>query len=221
MIKQKGGLRNQPLRGRTRLVQDQKGGLQNRYQKEKTRFIPNQAGLSAIVVILILILLLALGGGGYFVYQQKQARALPPQTAFDYINLNEDVTLFLFQRIPRLYSRIRQLNTELTMIATELERIGELENEYPSGKRIVQAERNVWVKLQKKLQVIVQSTEKKVESYYVAYMVNKETAKELINESLDGLLSQVDDILEMSKKETRRLKVVTKQTFMEKLKALF
>ena len=180
----------------------------------------NNKGLSVIVVLLLLILLIAVGGGGYFVYKQKQARTLPPQTTFDYLNVNEEIALFLFQRIPSLYSRVRQLNTELTIIAAEMERIDELENEYPSGKRIVQAERNVWVKLQKQLQAIVQATEKKVESYYVAYMVNKVTSKELINESLDGLLSQIDNVLEISKKETKRLKVVKEQTFMEKLKAL-
>jgi len=183
--------------------------------------MPNQKGLSAIAVILVLILLLALGGGGYFYYKQKQEKALPPQTTFDYINLNEDVSVFLFQRIPRLYTRVLQLNGELTIIAAELERIGELENEYPSGKRIVQAERAVWVKLQKSLLASVQSTEKNIESYYVAYMVNRETGKELINGSIEELLSRIDEVLETSKKETRRLKVVKDQTVLEKLKALF
>lgn len=182
--------------------------------------MPNQKGLSAIVIIVVLILLLAVCGGGYFVYKQKQKQSLPPLTTFEYINLNEDVSVFLFQRIHRLYARVLQLNMELTMIAAELERIGDLENEYPSGRRIVQAERAVWVKLQKNLQNVVQSTEKKVESYYVAYMVNKETGKELINESLEELLDRIDDVLGTSKKETRRLKVVTDQTLMEKLKAL-
>jgi hypothetical protein len=183
--------------------------------------MPNQKGLSAIVVVLLLILLLALGGGGYFVYKQKQEKALPPRTTFDYINLNEEVSVFLFHNIPRLYTRVLQLNTELTMIEAELERIGDLENEYPSGKRIVQAERAIWVKLRKNLRTVVQSTEKKVESYYVAHMVNNETAKELINDSLGELLSQIDGALEISKKETRRLKVVKNQTVMEKLKAIF
>jgi hypothetical protein len=181
----------------------------------------NNRGLSAVVILLVLILLLALGGGGYFVYKQKQAQTLPPQTTFDYLDLNEEVAVFLFQRIPSLYSRVRQLNIELTVISEELERIGELENEYPSGKRIVQAERVNWTNLQKKLRAIVQSTEKRVESYYVADMVNKETSKELINKSLDGLLSQIDDALEKSKEETKRLKVVTDQTFIGKLKAIF
>lgn len=181
----------------------------------------DQKGLSAIVVILLLIFLLALAGGGFFFYKQKQAKTLPPRTTFDHINLNEDVSVFLFQNIPRLFSRVLQLNMELSLIAAELERIGELENEYPANKRIVQAERVVWIKLQKNLQAIVQLTEKKVESYYVAYMVNKETGKELINESLEDLLSQVDEVLETSKKETKRLKVASKRTAMEKLKALF
>lgn len=183
--------------------------------------MPNQRGLSAIAVILILVLLLVAGGGAYFFYMQKQKQSQPPLTTFDHIDLNEDVSVFLFQRIPRLYTRVLQMNTELSLIAEELERIRELENEYPSGKRIVQTERAGWLKLQKSLQAVVLSTEKKVESYYVAYMVNKERGRELIIDSLDDLLSQIDDVLETSKMETKRLKTGRKQTFVEKLKALF
>ena len=181
----------------------------------------NQKGMSVIAIVLVLILLLALGGGGYYFYKQKQKGSLPPQTTFDHIDINEDISIFLFERIPRLYTRVLQLNTELSLIAAELERIGELENEYPSGKQIVQTERAGWLKLQKSLQAVVQTAEKKIKSYYVAYMVNKETGKEMINDSLDELLSQIDDVLETSRKETKRLKVVKEQTFMEKLKAIF
>ena len=187
----------------------------------RNRSFRNQTGLSAIALLLLLLFLITLGGVGYFVYKQKQAQTLPPQTTFDHINLNEEISSFLFQRVPRLYSRVLQLNTELTLIAAELERIGELESEYPSGKRIVQAERVNWVILQKKLQAVVLTTEKKAESYYVAFMVNRETGKERINEGLEGLLSQINDVLEISKMETRRLKVVTDQTLLGKLKAIF
>ena len=180
----------------------------------------NQKGASAVLFILVLILLLAVGGGGYYVYKQKLSETLPPRTAFDHINLNEDVIVFLFQKIPGLYSRIAQIDTELTLIASELERIGELENEYPSGKKYVVSERAVWIRLQNSLQTSVQFAQKTIDSYYVAYMVNSEKGAELINESLNDLLSRLDEVLAQSKKETKRLKVVKDRTLMERLKAL-
>lgn len=181
----------------------------------------NQKGLSAIALLLVLILLLALAGVGFFYYKQKQAKSTPPSTTFEHFNLSEDVVLFLFQRIPRLYVKTFQLNTELTLIESELDRITELENEYPSGKRIVESERALWIKLQKNLLNTVQSSEKTIESYYVAYMVNPEKGKQSINDSLEDLMSQMETVLNQSRTETKRLKVVTTKTAMEKLKDLF
>lgn len=181
----------------------------------------NQRGGSAILVILVLVLLLALGGGGYFYLQQKQQQALPPLTSFDHIDLNEEVVVFLFQKIPRLYSRIVQLNVELAAIAAELERIAVLEDEYPTGKRYVQAERSMWLKLQKSLETSVMTLEKRIESFYVAYMVNQEKGKTLIIESLEDLLSKTDSVLTESQNETRRLKVQTSTSLIDRLKGLF
>lgn len=181
----------------------------------------NPKGVSATALILVLLLLLVLAGVSFFVYKQKQEQSLPQTTTFDNVDLNEEVVIFLFQRIPSLYRRVAQLNNELALIAAELERIDELEAAYPSGKRIIGTERTLWIKLQKDLNVMVQSTRSSVESYYVAYMVNNEKGKELISEDVTDLIADIDKVLVASNEETRRLKTVSSQTFMEKLKGLF
>jgi hypothetical protein len=181
----------------------------------------DQKGVSAVAVVLVLLLLLVLGGGGFYFYKQKQGQNLPQATTFDNVDLNEEVVVFLFQSVPRLYHRVVLLNNELALIATELERIDELQNEYPSGKRIIESERTLWLKLQKSLNLSVLSVKSAAESYYVAYMVNSEKGRELINENIGDLVADVDDVLQESSQETRRLKTVSSQTFMERLKGLF
>lgn len=181
----------------------------------------NQRGGSAIAVIVIILLLLALGAGVFFFYKQKQGGNLPQSTSFDYVDLNEDVVLFLFQSVPLLYNRIVQLNNELTLIADELERIDELENQYPSEKRIIEEERKLWLQLQKNLELSVQSLKSATESYYVAYSVNPKKGKEMIRENMGDLVSDIDDVLKESKTETRRLKSTSGQNLMDRLKDLF
>ena len=181
----------------------------------------DQKGVSAIVLVIVLLLLLIIGGGGFYVYKQKQGQNLPQATTFDNIDLNEEVVVFLFQTVPRLYHRVVLLNNELALISTELERIDELEGQYPSGKRIIDSERTLWLKLQKSLNLSVQSVRSTAESYYVAYMVNSEKGSELISENIGDLVSDIDGVLQESSQETRRLKTVSSQTLMERLKGLF
>jgi len=180
----------------------------------------NQRGVSAVAVSLVVLLLLVLVGGAFFVYRQMQSENLPQATAFDHVNLNEEVVVFLFQYVPRLYNRALQLNNELELIAAELERIDALEEQYPSEKRIIESERTLWLSLQKKLNLSVQSLENAAESYYVAYMVNSRKGKELISENIGDLVSEIDGVLKESGEETRRLKTVSPQTFMERLRGL-
>lgn len=181
----------------------------------------NQRGVSAVAVVLIVVLLLALGGGGFFFYKQKQSENLPPATTFDYIDLNDDVVVFLFQSVPRLYNRALQLNNELTLIAAEMERIDELEVQYPSEKRTIESERGLWRTLQKNLNLSAQSLKSAAESYYVSYMVNRQKGKELISDNIGDLISDIDNVLEESYSETRRLKTTSGQTVVDRLKDLF
>ncbi len=183
----------------------------------------NQRGISAISIILILLILAALAFGGVYIYRQKltQEQNLPQVTSFEYVDLNEDVVVFLFRSVPLLYNRIARLNNELTLIDAELERIKTLENEYPSQKRIVESERVLWLKIRKDLTLSVQSAQSAAKSYYVSYSVNSEKGRELIRENVGPLIDDIDKVLKESNEETRRLKTSSKQTFMERLKGIF
>ena len=171
----------------------------------------NQNGVSAIVLILVLILLLGLAGGGFIAYQRLQNKNQPPVTAFEHMNLKEDVVLFVYNVIPALYNRLFWLNTEITLIDRELDRLGALENDFPAQKKVVKTERSLWRQLRKNLAMETSSAEKKADSFYVTYMVNKEKGKALINENLDLMLERIDTLLETTRKETDRLKVIKKK----------
>jgi hypothetical protein len=181
----------------------------------------DQRGVSAIALVLVVLLLLALGGGGFFVYKKKQQENFPKTTAFEHVDLNEEVVIFLFQRVPRLYNRVLQLNNELSLISAELERIDELEQQYPSEKRTINSERSLWTALQRDLDLSAQTLKREAESYYVAYMVNSEKGKTLISENIEALLADIDEVLSEASNDTARLKTVTKQTPMDRLKNLF
>jgi hypothetical protein len=185
--------------------------------------MPNQRGVSAVVVILVLLLLLILAGGGFFFYKQRldATKNAPASASFKNIDLNEEVVLFLFKVVPRLYNRVAKLDTELSLIAEELDRIKALEAEYPAEKRTVASERLVWMQLRKELLLSAQYAKTAAEAYYVAYSVNSEKGKKLISEGIGDLLSGIDETLDASNQETRRLKTTTQQTALDRLKGLF
>lgn len=180
----------------------------------------DQKGLSAIILILILILLAGLAGGGFFAYQKLQNKNRPPATSFEHIGLKEDVVTFTFNVIPGLYNRFFWVNTEITLIDKELDRLSTLESDFPNQKRVVKTERAMWVKLRKNLFVEASTAEKKTDGFYVTYMVNKEKGKEAINENLELILERIDLVLEETRKETSRLKVVQKKTLLDKIKGM-
>lgn len=180
----------------------------------------HQNGLSAIVLILVLVLLFGLGAGGFIAYQHLQNKNRLPATSFEHIGLKEDVVIFTFKVIPTLYNRFLGLNTEISLIDKELDRLSALETDFPSQKRVVKTERAMWAQLRKNLSVEASTAEKKTDSFYVTYMVNKQKGKEFINDNLELLLERIDATLEEARKETRRLKNIQKKTFMDKIKSL-
>ncbi|MBW2370248.1 MAG: hypothetical protein JRH15_20450 [Deltaproteobacteria bacterium] len=107
------------------------------------------------------------------------------------------------------------------LIDQELERLSELETGYPSQKKIIDRERSMWVQTKKQLTGSVSSAEKQLETFFVAYTVNKTKGKELINENVAALTGRIDSVLETSSEVTRRLKRVQKKTIKDKLKELF
>lgn len=179
-------------------------------------------GSARVIVIVLLLLLAGLGGAGAFLYKTKLLAGRGPSKAdLPHVNLSEDVIRFSFNILPALYNKMRELNQEINLIHLELSRLESLSSDYPQQKNIINTEKTVWEKTLKSLFTVLQSFEKKIEAIYVAYAVNEEKGKTLIEETTPDLLSAADEVIAVSKAETVRIRIETPKTFTEKLKAKF
>ena len=144
-----------------------------------------------------------------------------PHLEFTKIQLKEDIITFTFSRMPNIYSGLVKLDHEIGLIDTELERLKEIESEFPKQKKIIVTERNNWNKVKHALQTSLSNLEKRVESIYVTYLVNKEKGSELMNKSTKSLITDIDQTLEASGPHTRRLIAVKKKSFIANLRDRF
>lgn len=186
------------------------------------QFKHHARGSALVIVIVLLLLLTGLGGAGIFLYKTKlQAGRGPSKADLPHVDLSEDIIRFSFRILPALYGKMRQLNQEINLIHVELSRLETLSSDYPHQKNIIHTEKIVWEKTLKSLFTVLQTFEKKIETIYVAYAVNEEKGKKLIDETTSDLLSAADEAIAVSKAETVRIRIETPKTFTEKLKAKF
>ena len=141
-----------------------------------------------------------------------------PRLDLTKLQLKEDIIAFVFSRMPNIYSGLVKLDDEIGLIEKELERLKEIESEFPKQKKIILTERNNWNKVKHSLQTSLLNLEKKVESIYVTYLVNKEKGIELMDKSTKSLITDIDQTLEVSSPHTKRLIVVGKKSFIVNLK---
>ena len=106
----------------------------------------------------------------------------------------------------------------MVLIDKELERLKEIEAEFPKQKKIIITERNNWKKVKKDLRSSLSNLEKDVEKIYVTHLVNKSKGTELINKNITPLVDTINKALEASSPHTRRLIVVEKKSFFASLK---
>lgn len=180
----------------------------------------NEKGLS-IIVILIVVCICAGLGGGFFAFNQYMRKTQGPSRAsLPHSNMDEALTGFTFNTLPALYGKLVLINKEISLIDLELARLDALESNYPQQKSIINTERIVWEKTKKNLLPVMQSFEKNIENIYVAYNVNVEKGKELIETKTPELVASADEVINASKVETSRIKPDPPQTFLEKLKTI-
>lgn len=141
-----------------------------------------------------------------------------PQVDLSKLQLKEDIITFTFKKVPRIYSGLVKLDNEIVLIDKELERLKEIEAEFPKQKKIIIIERNNWKKVKKDLRSSLSNLEKKVEKIYVTHLVNKSKGTELINKNIKSLVGTINKTLEASSPHTRRLIVVEKKSFLASLK---
>lgn len=141
-----------------------------------------------------------------------------PQLDLSKLQLKEDIISFTFRKVPKIYSGLVKLDSEIDLIDKELERLKEIEAEFPKQKRIIITERNNWKKIKKNLRSSLLNLEKEVEKIYVTYLVNKNRGTELINKNMKSLVDTINKTLDASNPHTKRLIVVEKKSFFASLK---
>lgn len=144
-----------------------------------------------------------------------------PQIELSKLHLKEDIISFTFNKIPKIYSGLVKLDSEIVIVDKELERLKEIEAEFPKQKKIILTERNHWKKVKKDLLSSLSKLEKEVENIYVTHLVNKEKGTDLINKNTKPLMETINKTLEASSPHTKRLIVTEKKSFLAGLKDKF
>ncbi|MFH0729281.1 MAG: hypothetical protein V2B19_23420 [Pseudomonadota bacterium] len=182
----------------------------------------NERGLSLIVIVIVVFILAGAGAGGFFAFSYyKQKHQGPSKSSLPHNNMDAVLLDFTFHQLQSLYAKLELVNREINLIDGEIARLDALESSYPQQKGVIKTERVVWEKIKKSLLTVIQSFEKNIESIYVAYQVNAEKGKELMDAKTPELEASAEEIIKNSQAETTRIKVEPPQTLIEKLKAKF
>ena len=141
-----------------------------------------------------------------------------PQLNLSKLQLKEDIISFTFKKAPKIYSGLIRLDNEIVLIDNELERLKEIENEFPRQIRIIIVERGNWKKVKNELLASFASLKREVEKIYVTHLVNKEKGSKLIGKNMKSLVETVNKALESSSAHTKRLIAKEKKSFLASLK---
>lgn len=182
----------------------------------------NEQGLSLVGILLIVCVLAGLGAGGFFAFRYYQENYTGPSKAsLPHDNMDAALIGFTFNTLPSLYTKLEQINAEISLINSELARLDALESNYPQQKSLINPERMLWEKTKKSLLSVLQSFEKNIEIIYVADKVNADKGKELMEVKIPELETSAEEVINASRAETSRIKVDPPQSLLEKLKTKF
>ncbi len=134
------------------------------------------------------------------------------------VQLKHEILSFAVQRIPDVYQGLVRLNDQIFLIDKELERLKEIEAEFPRQKAIINAERANWTRVQRALFAALSRIEKAVEKIYVTHLVNTNKGKTLIEKEKKPLSEAVKKALTAAEPHTKRLRVEKKKTFIDRIK---
>jgi len=166
------------------------------------------------IIVLILLLLLAGGAGaGYYflVFKNK-----PPETKN--IRLSEEILSFSIKTIPELAQALLSLDYELYLIDKELQRLDQMDKDYPRQKQIIAKQRNEINSIRKNISTSLADVEKDVEAVFVSYSLNSEKGLEMIEEKKPGMLQLSRNALDDSRELTERLAHNEDKGLVDKIK---
>lgn len=186
------------------------------------KFSRHERGNALVLLVVMLLLMIGLGGGGFWIYQQKLQKAQgPAKEDLPDVHLTLEVIRFSFTTLPELYKKMAEIQRELNLIHMETARLDALFSEYPQQKKMIHDEKAVWEKTLKNLLAVLRRFETQIETIFVAYAINPEKGRELIDNSTPDLLTAATEAIAASRIETARIRIEPPKTFMEKLKAKF
>jgi len=156
-------------------------------------------------IIFILILILMLGGASYFGVHFLEKKEVLSVKAFEHIPMKSEVIAFTFEKLPDLYNDLLRMNYEISLIDREIQRMNNIEKDFPAQKRIVTSEKKIWQQTRQNLLEALNRSDENIEALYVAWQVNPGKGMQIIEDRRDELSSAMDDSLEAAGNLTRRL----------------
>ena len=167
----------------------------------------NNKGSATIILLVILLALLATGG--YFGYTRFYLKGDDTNTFtkdLTHIPLQEEVLLSTYEKLPDVYFGLVDINKELQIINKEIERLTEMEKEYPQQIEIISSEKDIWNSVKHDISKTTTTLQKEIETLHVAYRVNQEKGQKRIADKKDQLQESIRKTLEFSQTRTERLK---------------
>jgi len=189
---------------------DDKGKSKADPKKKKKSFLKK---IPVKLIIIIILVLTAAGASGYVVYSIyfTTKDPLAPDAKYktvelEHINLPAEMMEFTFKNFRGLYLSIIDINKEINLLNSEIERIDAIAKKYPDQKKIADKEKKIWEKVKKTLEKIIIKIETPIKKLYVLVSVNPEQGMAQIEEKRDELSEIAANALKSANEKTLKLK---------------
>lgn len=172
----------------------------------------NNKGSATIIILIILLSLL--GAGGYFGYTKyylKQGDSNAFTTDLAHISLKEEILRASYEQLPEVYYALVKMNNELIVINKEIDRLSEMEKEFPQQLEIISSEKTIWTSIKKNVSDTVGTLENEIETLYVAHKVNPAKGKKRIETKKKQMQDTINTILKDTQLKTKRLKEIKEE----------
>ncbi len=179
-------------------------------KKKKKSFLKK---LPIKLIFIIMLVLIAVGASGYVVYSMyfTSDDPLDPDAKYkavelEHINLPVEMMEFTFKNFRQLYISMIDVNKEINLLNSEIDRIDAIAKKYPDQKKIADKEKKIWEKVKKTLEKTIIKIETPIKKLYVLVSVNREQGMAQIEEKRDELREIALNALKSANEKTLKLK---------------
>ena len=165
------------------------------------------------LIFIILLVLIAVGASGYVVYSIYFTSVDPfdPDAKYktvelEHINLPVEMMEFTFENFRGLYFSMIDVNKEINLLNSEIERIDAIAKKYPDQNKIADKEKKIWEKVKKTLEKTIIKIETPIKKLYVLVSVNPEQGMKQIEEKRGELSELAANALKSTNEKTLKLK---------------